>query len=394
MKYDYLIVGAGVIGLTIALELKKRKPNLSIAILEKERDVAKHASGRNSGVLHAGFYYTDDSLKAKFTADGNRKMKLFCKEHSIKVNECKKVVIAKNREELDGIDELYRRGVANGVEVEIISEEELKKLEPNAKTYQRALLSPSTASINPIDVMLKMKELLLSLDVKIFFNRKYLKHKKDTVFTNVENFNYSYLINSAGLYADKIAHDFNIAKNYTLLPFKGLYLEYKGDKKLLNMHIYPVPDLQNPFLGVHFTKTVDGLLKIGPTSMPAFWRENYKGFKNFSFKEFFEVLFRMGKLFILNSFGFRKLAIHEMRKYKPHFMINESKTLVNNVEDNFIPKEAGIRAQLLDKSDNSLVMDFKTEQTENSLHVLNAVSPALTCSLSFAEYICDILENR
>jgi L-2-hydroxyglutarate oxidase LhgO len=393
-NYDYLIIGAGVIGLTISLELRKRYPNKSIAILEKEDDVAKHASGRNSGVLHAGFYYTEDSLKAKFTAIGNKKMKDFCKTNKLKLNECGKVVVAKNKSEINTIHELYKRGINNGVDVKIISKKELQKINPNINTVEIALYSPSTSSVDPKEVMYKLKEVAENKNIKIFLNERYNSHKKTTVFTDNNEFNFKHLVNCSGLYADKIAHDFNIAKNYIMIPFKGIYLKYNGDPNSLNIHVYPVPNLKNPFLGVHFTKTVDNEIKIGPTSMPAFWRENYHGVKNFNASELIEILSQTSKLFILNSFGFRDLAFEEFKKYNPAFMIEEAESLLNNVENDFESKPAGIRAQLLNKKTNELIMDFKVEKAENSTHVLNAISPAFTSSFPFAEYVVNIIENK
>ncbi len=393
-KYDYLIVGAGVIGLTIALELRKRFPEKTIAVLEKEEDVAFHASGRNSGVLHAGFYYTSDSLKAKFTAIGNRRMKEFCKKHNLKLKECGKVVIAKNKSEVNTIHELYDRGLKNGVNVKIISKKELESINKDIKTVDIALYSPSTASIDPKEVMYKLKEVAENKKIEIFLNTSYNSHKNNTVYTNNKEFEFKHLVNCAGLYADKIAHDFDIAHDYTLIPFKGIYLKYNGDPNLADIHVYPVPNLKNPFLGVHFTKTVDNELKIGPTSMPAFWRENYHGVKNFNVSELLEIMTQTSKLFVLNSFGFRDLAFEEFKKYNPAFMIEEAESLLNNVENDFVSKPAGIRAQLLDKKTNELIMDFKVEKAKDSTHVLNAISPAFTSSFPFAEHVVNIIENK
>ena len=174
-NYDYLIIGGGIMGLTIGFELRKKYPEKTIAIIEKEEDVAMHASGRNSGVLHAGFYYTSSSLKAKFTVDGNRIMKAFCYENGIHVNECHKVVVASDASELEALYELERRGKQNGVDIKLIDEEELYKIEPNSRTYKHALYSPTTASVDPIEVCQKIKEILISKNVDFFFNNKYIQ---------------------------------------------------------------------------------------------------------------------------------------------------------------------------------------------------------------------------
>jgi (S)-2-hydroxyglutarate dehydrogenase len=382
--YDYLIVGSGIIGMTIGYELIKENKNSKIAIIDKEEDVAKHASGRNSGVLHAGFYYSADSLKAKFTVNGNKLMKEFCNDNDILVKATQKIVVAKDKEELDGIYELQKRAEINGVETKIIDEKEVEKIDPNIKTYKKALFSPNTASVNPKEVCFKLRDVLKAEGVEFFFN---------TSFKNC-NIEYKYLINSAGAYADKIAQQFGLAKNYTLLPFKGIYLKYLTNKSDIKTNIYPVPNLANPFLGVHYTITSDGSIKIGPTAIPAFWRENYGGAVGFSFTEMIEILYYETKLFILNSFNFRTLAIEEMKNYSSKIFIQKAKDMVKSIGNDFKPMPAGIRAQLLNTKTNELVQDFVIEHTENSTHILNAVSPAFTCSFAFANHVVEEINKN
>ena len=385
IEYDYLIVGAGIIGLTIAYELLTRDKLLRIAIVEKESNVAQHASGRNSGVLHSGFYYSSESLKAKFTVNGNKKMKEFCKDNNIFVNSTKKLVVAKDEKELEGIYELHRRAKVNGVETKIIDEDEVKKIDSNVKTYKKALFSPSTASVDPKEVCLRLKEVLQKQGVNFYFNTSFEK----------SNLKYDYLINSAGLYADKIAKKFGLAKEYTMLPFKGIYLKYLEDKTAIKTNIYPVPNLANPFLGVHYTITVEGDIKIGPTAIPAFWRENYRGWNNFVFSEFIEVLYYASKLFLLNSFNFRALALSEMQNYNRKIFIEKARDMVFSIGNDFKAIPPGIRAQLLNTRTNELIQDFVVEHTDTSTHILNAVSPAFTCSFAFAQYVVDeIYKNR
>jgi len=289
VKYDYLIVGAGNIGMTIAYELYKKSPEAKIAIIDKEDDVAKHASGRNSGVLHAGFYYTADSLKARFTVDGNKKMKEFCKANEIFVNETQKIVVAKNESELKSIYELQKRAEINNVNTKIISEKEVSEIDPNIKTYKKALFSPNTASVDPKEVCFKLKEVLEGKGIEFFFNTPFEQ----------SNLKYEYLINCAGAYSDKIAQRFGLAKHYTMLPFKGIYLKYKTNKTDVKTNIYPVPNLKNPFLGVHYTVTSDNSIKIGPTAIPAFWRENYSGLGQFNMLEMINIIYYATKLLYL-----------------------------------------------------------------------------------------------
>lgn len=384
MLYDYLIVGSGIIGMTIAYELLQSNKNIKIAIIDKEDDVAKHASGRNSGVLHAGFYYSEDSLKAKFTVEGNKLMKQFCKDSEISVKETKKVVVAKDEEEINGIYELQKRAEKNGVDTKIISEKEVSEIDPNIKTYKKALFSPTTASVDPKEVCFKLRDILKENKVDFFFNMPFESC----------NLEYSYLINCAGAYADRIAQKFGLAKEYVMLPFKGIYLKYMLNKSDIKTNIYPVPNLANPFLGVHYTITSDGSIKIGPTAIPAFWRENYKGFDNFNLKEMLEIVYYEAKLFLLNAFNFRNLAIEEMKNYNSRTFIQKAKSMVKNIENDFKPIPAGIRAQLLNTKNNELVQDFVVENGKNSTHILNAVSPAFTCSFAFAKYVVNEIEKN
>ncbi len=395
MEYDYLIIGAGIIGLTLAYTLKKKHPEAKLLILEKESDVAKHSSGRNSGVIHAGFYYTPDSLKAKLTAEGARLMKAFCKAQDIPMLECGKVVIAQNAEELIGIDELHRRGHMNGVVTHIIDEKELSDIEPNAKTFGKALYSPETASVNPIHVSLRLKVLLIAKGVEFCFEEAYVKRlQTGHVLTSKNRSLFSKkIINAAGLYADYIAKDFGLSKHYTILPFKGIYLKYTLDDHPLRTHVYPVPNLNNPFLGVHFTLTVDGHLKIGPTAIPAFWRENYQGWSHFKLKECLSILGLETRLLCNNAFHFRTLAREEIKKYNKSHLVSEAAKMVKHLNQKGFDtwSTPGIRAQLLDLRNSKLVQDFVVEENEESVHILNAVSPAFTGSFAFSEWLCEQL---
>ena len=386
--YDYLIIGAGVIGLAIARELKLKSPNTKILIIEKESDVGFHSSGRNSGVLHAGFYYSSSSLKAKFTRDGNRELTKYCLDNNLAINQCQKVVVAKNREELKTLHELYKRGIQNSVEVELIDEDRLDNLFKNVKTYKQALLSPTTATVDPKEILIHLKEELRDLGVKIKFNTPYIQKHKNMA---------KMLINCAGLYADKIAKEFGFSRDYKILPFKGIYLKYNKSDKFIDTNIYPVPNLKNPFLGVHYTITVDNQIKIGPTAIPAFWRENYKGLANFKLSELVDILASEAELFIKNSFGFRDLAIEEMKKYNKRYFVSLAESMVKELDSSGFNSwsKPGIRAQLLNTKTNELLQDFVVEGDSSSVHILNAVSPAFTSSFPFARWVVDnyILKN-
>jgi (S)-2-hydroxyglutarate dehydrogenase len=388
---DILICGGGVVALALARTILARQPTKKIHILEKESDVAYHSSGRNSGVLHAGFYYSANSLKAKFTKDGNRALKIFCKEKNIKINECQKVVVAQSEAEIPGIIELEKRGRANGVEVKIIDEKELKEFEPNAKTFEKALLSPTTATVDPVEICIALKNELTEKGVIFFFGEGYKRKISDNSVESTlgREFEAGLIINAAGLYADKIAKDFGFSQDFTIIPFKGIYLKYKGADRPVTTNIYPVPNLKNPFLGVHFTITVNGQIKIGPTAIPAFWRENYQGFDGFRLNEMAEIITQEARLFVQNSFDFRRLALEEMKKYNRDHLVSLAAKMVHKIDTSGFTEwsKPGIRAQLLNLKTRELVQDFVVEGDEKSVHVLNAVSPAFTSSFPFAEWI-------
>lgn len=390
---DYLIIGAGIIGLAIARELRSGYPEATLLMIEKEPDVAYHGSGRNSGVIHAGFYYTADSLKAKFTREGNRQMKEYCRAKNLKLNECRKVVVARDESELEALFELDRRGKRNGVNVSIITAEEMKEIEPNARTFRHALYSPETATVDPTEISNSLKKDLLAEGVEILFGEGYLRKldSRAVLTTRGTRITAGKIINAAGLYADRIAKEFGFSQQYTIIPFKGIYLKYTRPDKPIRTNIYPVPNLKNPFLGVHFTVTVDGIIKIGPTSIPAFWRENYRGLDHFRGGELLNILGWESRLFLSNAFGFRSLAFDEMRKYNKSHFVNLAAGLVNRIDRSGFTEwsKPGIRAQLMNMKTLELVMDFVVEGDARTIHVLNAVSPAFTSSFPFAKWVVE-----
>ena len=390
--YDYLVIGGGIIGLNIAKNLKERDSTCKIVLIDKEPKLAMHSSGRNSGVLHAGFYYSADSLKAKFTRDGNKALHEFCEKRGLHVNRCAKVVIATNEEELKGLEELKKRGDTNGVELRWMDEDELNVKYPNIKTYKKALFSPTTSTVNPKELTLEFAKVIEEMGVTILTNTAYKKRINDTeILTSQGNIKCKKVINCAGLYADKIAQEYGFAKNYVIIPFKGIYLKDKDNLSHLETNVYPVPNLANPFLGVHYTLTEKNEAKIGPTAIPAFWRENYKGFDNFKLDEMIQILFYEAKLFITNAFGFRSLAFTEVKKYIKSHLIGLAEGLTKNMNHKGYTSWStpGIRAQLLDTKTLELVQDFVVEGDKNSVHVLNAVSPAFTSSIPFTNWVVE-----
>lgn len=392
---DFLVIGGGVIGLNIARTLRRRYSDARVTLLEKEVDCGLHASGRNSGVLHAGFYYAPESLKATFTRVGNQELTAYCEAKKLPINRCGKLVVARDRQDHPSLDELRRRGRANDISLLEISEQEAKLIEPRVKTCERALFSPTTSTVDPRRVLHAMKTDAIEEGVTVQVGVQYLKRRGSSVDTSGGVYQAGYVVNAAGLYADHIARDYGFSDRYRILPFKGLYLYASDEAGALRTNVYPVPDLGNPFLGVHFTVTVDGHAKIGPTAIPALWREHYSGYQGFKFPEFVAILLRTFGLLALSRFDFKRLAVRELMKYSRKRLVSQAGTLLEGVQVAHYQTwgPAGIRAQLLDLKQRKLEMDFVLEGDDRSMHVLNAVSPAFTCSLPFSRYVADRIES-
>ena len=382
-----LIVGAGITGLTIAREFVSRGIG-DILILEKERSLGLHASGRNSGVLHAGMYYTPDTLKAKFCVEGNRLMKQFCREKGLTLNETGKVILARSPSEIKALYELKRRADLCGARAFLIDSKRLHELEPHATTCNEALFSPDTAIIRPTEVLKALeKELTQSAKVTICYEtvfRGLFAERQAQTSRGVIRFDK--FINAAGSYADRIAHQFGLANEYKLLPFKGTYKKLVHNRSfLVRGNIYPVPDLRTPFLGVHLTRSADGEILAGPTAVPAFGRENYRVFEGWGW-ETLPILWRDSILMFKNR-TFRHVALTEPRKYLKRFVLKEARRLVPELTINDLTEtdHVGIRPQLIHWPTKTLVMDFIVLRNGNSLHILNPISPAFTTSLAFAK---------
>jgi L-2-hydroxyglutarate oxidase LhgO len=388
-KADILICGCGIVGLTIAQKLLLSGYE-NIVIIEKENAIGQHASGRNSGVLHAGIYYSPDSLRAQLCLQGNMLMKQYCKENGLPLLENHKVIVTKNEKELELLDELFNRATRNSAKVELIDNKQLSEIEPYAKTFQRALYAYDTAVIDPQLILKSLyNNLTSSGKVKILTGVEFKgMHGRNTLISNSGKIFFNTFINAAGAYSDKIAHHFGIGKQYKLIPFKGIYKKLvKHKSHMVNGNIYPVPDVRNPFLGIHFTKSISGDVYIGPTAMPAFGRENY-GLLSGLDSEVFDILYRDVSLFISNP-QFRKVATSEPKKYLFNNFYADVKHMVKNINPQDIEESSkvGIRPQLVDWKKKELLMDFLVIENENSIHILNAISPAFTSSMAFAEYI-------
>lgn len=396
-KTEILIVGAGILGLTVARELIRRGAD-RIVILEKEAHVGLHASGRNSGILHGGVYYTPDSLKAKSCLRGNMLMKAYCAERGIPCVENGKVIVTSQERDIPVLEELERRARANGATVEVLDERSLSEVEPGAKTVGKALWVKNTAAVDPRAVLKALVEdLIRSRKVSFrFLTRFEAPAGSCLALTTTGALSFDYFINTAGAYSDIIAHKFGLAEHYRLVPFKGIYRKLDPQSPLafqIRGNIYPVPDLRNPFLGVHFSRNVRGEVYVGPTAMPAFGREHYGILRGID-REALRFLWFDCTLF-LSQPSFRRLALTESAKYLRSRFYKDAAKLVRNLSPkDLLPSDkSGIRPQLVNTKTKSLEMDFLIIRDNATVHVLNPISPAFTSSMDLAEKICDALEG-
>jgi L-2-hydroxyglutarate oxidase LhgO len=388
-----LICGSGVVGLTTARDLVAAGYD-DILIIDKEPEAGRHASGRNSGVLHAGIYYAQGSLRAQSCLKGNKRMKEYCREHGLPLVETGKVIVARDESELPTLRELYNRASQNGAKVDLIDDRQLAEIEPNAKSAGQALFSHYTAVVDPKAILKSFQEELRATGkVRFRFGARFTglargEGKRLVVRTTDGDISCAFFLGAAGAYGDVVAHAFGLGRDYQLVPFKGIYKKLKKDAPhTVRGSIYPVPNIKNPFLGVHFTRGVHGDVYLGPTAIPALGRENYGILAGID-GEAPAILLRDALLFFRNK-KFREVALEEPRKYSFNYFFNDARKLVkelvpSEVEDS--PK-AGIRPQLVNVRKNELVMDFVIEGTEASVHVLNSISPAFTSSLFFSEML-------
>lgn len=391
-SFDFLVVGAGIVGLTVASELRKRHPLSSIAVLEKESRPGVHASGRNSGVLHSGIYYASDTLKAQVCAKGAERMRSFAAEHGIPCERSGKVILATQKSDLPTIERLLRNAKDNGIRAERLDEQGLREIEPNAAPGPAAIYSPDTAVINSAAVVDRLRELLEQQNVQFLwgYSVRTVSRGHTSVETNRGVVAYGYLFNCAGANADILARSFGLARDYALIPFKGIYWKLSPKANhLIRANIYPVPDISLPFLGVHFTRVINGDVYVGPTAIPALGRENYGLVQGLRVLEAIDIGWQLASMYFANRQNFRTLVHTELSKYrKSNFMASAKKLVPIIAPEDMVPtNKAGIRPQLVNLRERRLEMDYVLESTKTSMHVLNAISPAFTSSFAFAELI-------
>jgi L-2-hydroxyglutarate oxidase LhgO len=391
-KCDVLIIGGGIIGLSIGIALLESKPSLKVIIAEKEKSLGLHASGRNSGVLHAGFYYSPDSLKAKFCRDGNKELRKVAKKHGIEVRDVGKVVVARNEDENNRIDTLFERGIANGVDIELKSADELKLFEPLAVTHERFLWSPSTGVSDPTAINQALMNDFVSLGGKIDFDTEVtLTQGNSEIHDTSHQYDARHFINAAGAQSDRIARKVNVGLEYAMLPFMGVYRATEEKNLPLKRLVYPVPHPINPFLGVHFTLTVDHKVKIGPTAIPVSGREQYSFTKGWSASDIGQALKGMNSLIRGDSHDLNAILKTEWPKIIQSRLVNESTELVPTADlvKKWLRKPPGIRAQLVHLPSGKLEQDFVVRSDVNATHILNAVSPGWTSAIPFGRWIVE-----
>ncbi len=398
MKYDITIIGGGIVGLATALKLKERKPDLKIALLEKENALSQHQTGNNSGVIHAGVYYKPGSLKAVNCRKGYRMLVDFCNKEGIKYELCGKLIVATKKEELASLDNLFERAKKNGLEkVKKIPGDQIKEYEPYA-TGIGALVVPYTGIIDFLEVSNKYSQIFTErFGGEVYLNNKvtdiinYSDYSE--VITTNQNFQTKLVVNTAGLYSDKIARINNRKINVRIIPFRGEYSELSKEKSYLVKNlIYPVPDPNFPFLGVHYTRMINGGIEAGPNAVWAFKKEGYKK-TDFNWNEFWEALAWRG--FRKVMFQYWKMGLGEYyRSFNKNALVRSLQRLVPDVRKKDIVRGgSGVRAQACDKN-GGLIDDFLIIEDKYQFNVLNAPSPAATASLSIGETLAESIMKR
>jgi len=391
-NYDFIIVGGGIIGLATAYKLQLKFPKKSIAILEKEEIIGKHQTGRNSGVIHSGIYYKPGSSKAKNCKNGRTQLVEFAKINLIAHDICGKLIVAVNDREIPILEKIYKRGLDNETEgICYLSPSEIKEKEPFIEG-KKAIWVPIAGIINYVDVGNKLVELMTAInsESKLITNCKFLFSKIENslsvVKTSLGEFKTNQIIFCGGLYADRIAKNYGLDLEMQIVGFRGDYYELnsKAKHKIKNL-VYTVPDINFPFLGVHFTRMIDGRIECGPNAVFSFKREGYKN-TSFNLKDTFQALTFRGtwKLFGKN---WRKGLDEYKRAFSKRLFVNALQNLMPTISvDDVQPSRAGVRAQAID-TDGGLVDDFKIIEDNGNIHVINAPSPAATSCLAIADEI-------
>jgi (S)-2-hydroxyglutarate dehydrogenase len=394
---DLLIIGAGIVGLATALEVTSRFPQMRIIIVDKEARVAAHQTGHNSGVIHSGLYYKTGSLKARNCVAGAASMKRFCQEHGVVFEECGKLVVATTPEEVLRLEDLHRRGTANRVPgLRMLQREQFREIEPHCAGIC-ALQVPSTGIVDYTIVAQKYAELIQRAGGELVLGAKVVALREDggtnIVETRAGTFRARYVINCAGLYSDTITRMAGVQTNLEIIPFRGEYYEVRPERRnLVKALIYPVPDPRFPFLGVHFTRRVNGSVEAGPNALLAFRREGYTGASPNS-AEALETLRFPGFWKMARKYWRMGLAEQYRSWVKSAFVKALQKMVPELQESDLAQGGSGVRAQAVDANGN-LVDDFHFVHSANMIHVCNVPSPAATASLEIGKEIVEMMAQR
>jgi L-2-hydroxyglutarate oxidase LhgO len=391
---DFLVIGAGIIGLSIAREIRRQYTAASVTVLEKEPQPGFHSSGRNSGVLHSGLYYTPGSLKAQLCRQGAREMAEFHTAHGLRLNRLGKILTPTAPEYAASMATIAERARQNGVRVEKLDAQALHALEPETRSATgEALWVPDTAVGSPGEVLRVLAAEAQAQGITLRCNAELAQvdtANRTALLHNGETISFGYTVNAAGLHSDRVAHMFGTGARYSLLPFKGLYWKLNPDANIrINHLIYPVPDLRILYLGVHTTTGTDGTVYFGPTAVPALGRENYRGLEAIDPLELPRIFRNLGKMFIRDQDGFRSQAWQEGRRFfKPWFTQAAQSLLPRLQAGHLLPAaKVGIHPRIFDRQSGALLKDFLVEHSENALHILGATSPAWTSAFPFARHI-------
>ena len=392
--YDFAIIGGGIIGVAIGIALLEKNPTKKVVILEKESRPGVHASGRNSGVIHAGFYYSPESLKAKFCKDGNSEITKYCRDNNLPFKNLGKVVVTKDETEVTRLHKLFETGLINKIEIELYPAEKIRDFEPAANTNGDFIWSPTTSIADPNKLIISLFEKFQKLGGEILFKSKSelkLNNSEVSLIVNGSRFKANRIINAAGGMAATIARNVGVGKQYLCLPFLGSYRKSDSVTNSIKRLIYPVPNPVNPFLGVHTTNTLNGDLKIGPTAFPVIGKEQYRLIDGFTFKEFNEFIAASWAMFNSKKTDFPELAKTELLKQFERNILNSSKYLSDVIgsQKSWKKHPGGIRSQIVNMNTKELEMDYIVTSDKNAVHVLNAVSPGWTSALPFARWIVE-----
>ena len=396
-KFDFIIVGAGIVGAATAYKLQLKYPKKYIALLEKESEIGMHQTGRNSGVIHSGIYYKPKSYKAENCKNGREQLLAFAEKYTIPYDICGKIIVATNKNELSALENIYQRGIENQTpKIKYIDSEEISKVEPYIEGL-KAILVPTAGIIDYVAVNKKLASLITEINPKskLITSCKFLDTISNTtnklILTSKGKYTTDKIIFCTGLQSDRNAKKEDANLNFKIVGFRGDYYKFipKSQNKINNL-VYPVPDPAFPFLGVHFTKMIDGSVECGPNAVFSFAREGYNK-TSFNFKDTWEALNYRGTWKLFSKFWRKGLHEYKRAFFKRLFVKELQKMMPKLLKDDLIETKSGIRAQAINKS-GEMIDDFKIVNKNGSIHVLNAPSPAATACLAIADEIISYLD--